>query len=224
MAASVTATDVYRTSPSDLLKVVNTLVPKDADWLQWEPEVLLGYFPKVQGTGSQAALDKIMAVQAAAAHMQFACSYSYPFCGIVSCFCNFNVPRSIKPSHVEEIFYTVGQLQKIADLIHDDDLEFVGEVPGYIAACAHYASWRVLPKPLDFAQGLLSHLSSYVPTKEELLLVGSMDLVKDMTKDEVTEVLYSMTKDAAPETSRLITDLLGCYVYDPTLVPPVISK
>jgi hypothetical protein len=218
----VIAADVYRTSPSDLLKAINGIIPTDADWLQWEPEVLLGYFSKVKGTGSQAALDKIMAVQAAAAHMQFACSYSYPFSAIISCFCNFNVPRSIKPSHVEEIFYTVGQLQKIADLIHDDDLEFVGEVPGYIAACAHYASWRVLPKSLDFAQGLLSHLCSYVPTKEELLLVGSMDLVKDMTHNEVVDVVDSMTKDT-PGNSRLITDLLGCYVYDPTLVPPVIS-
>jgi hypothetical protein len=121
-----TAQAVYSSHPVGIFQHINSLMPKEADWLAWEPEVLLGYFPNIHPEQGQVALDKIQAVQAVGAHVQLVCEYCYPLCVVTSSFCNLSVTGTVKEHHVEELFYTVDQLTKIADLLHEDELKFTG--------------------------------------------------------------------------------------------------
>jgi hypothetical protein len=57
-------------------------------------------------------------------------------------------------------------------------------------------------------------MTAEVPTEEELTLVGGLDLVRDMSKEEIGETMGSLG------ASRVVTDLVGCYVFNPTLVTP----
>lgn len=207
--------------PINLLKALDTYF-EGSDWYSWEPEVVL---TELKDEVSDQAADKVLAVKSLAANTEMAFYNHSAFENIVHAFCNnMLVVDTNQPMYVEEIMYAVPQIIQIARYVHGDlvDVEFRGEVPGYIAATAKYRGWVVLPKRLQFAQEILDSLTGieegskrYTEFKTTIALVKNLVEAMDATDvTQYTEMLGFLEEDT--EKSLIAKRILGSYLYDPT--------
>jgi len=197
------------------------------DWLAWEPEVLLSYVPEVK---FYVPRNKILAVQAVGANADLVCSDHVGFESVGNCFCNYHyLVGESQPLGIEECFYTINQVRDIISKVHNlsqEKIEFLGEIPGYIASVAKLYKHRVLPKPLSFSQDILNFL--YPNTKEnnisDLLYIAE-EIDKASLPDSLDE-LRKLLDNVDPDSTHgvFVGWLIGCYVYDPTtLLEPTVE-
>lgn len=202
---------VHSLHPIDLYRKMDEVLSKDGkDWLGWEPETVLQHL-KVPRT-AQEAVDKVLAVQAIAAHVELACESHEAFEALCNSFCNYSfIVGESQPAGIEECFYTVKQIKAIADAVHkikDGDVIFYGEIPGYIAAVAKLHSHRVLPVPLWFAQDILD----FIYPNTDIDLASYKNVAEEIDKADLS------TLDELEDTdNNFINWLIGCYRYDPTI-------
>ena len=193
------------------------------DWASWDSDTLLLTLP---GLVEDYAQDKVLAVHAVIANSNLPCTHSQAFENVTNAFChNPVIVDAAQPPDLPEMYYTVGQLEKIIRLVHDVDPQFGGEIPGYIAAVARYRRILVLPKRLAFAQDLLDSLNGITPDSrkrqefsalydDSIKLVNQLEEV-DFTEDN-TKLLDDLQKLVPPEHLFTAQQLIGCYLYDPT--------
>lgn len=135
-------------SPFDLYKQI-AAEQSAHNWIGWDLDTFMLHYPD--------ASNKLLAVKSLAFNTQKVCSDWQAFENVV---CAFNNMEQSNVLHVEEICYGVAQIKLIAHLVHPDvPLLFLSDIPNYIAACAKYYDWTVLPPALSFAQPLLETIS-----------------------------------------------------------------
>ncbi len=195
-------------------------------WLSYEPETLL---LALKREVSDQALDKLLAVQAVCANPKAVAENSDAFEKAVNAFCNnICVMDVIQPPEVEELSYAVSQVFKLYELAHKGGaaLKFSGEVPGYVAAVAHFRGWQLLPRNLAFAQEMLDHLTGMQEGsklyQEHLQIRESLtELVNNTSRKDARELLES---DEVKELENndlaaiQVKRQLGALLYDPTIV------
>lgn len=221
-----TPTDVFLAAhPEEIYRALDTVFAGEA-WLSWEPDTIL---LELKDDISDAAVDKLLAVQAVAANSNAVTRSAAAFEKTVNAFCNnICVMDVIQPPYVEEMSYAVSQIEKIIHLVHGNDvkIEYVDEVPGYVASTAHFRGWFMLPKNLAFGQEMLNGLTGLVPgTKlykehEHIVQVVS-ELVANTTRKDARELLEdrSITDLETDDTaSLLVRHILGALLFDPTVV------
>lgn len=192
-------------------------------WLEYEPETLL---LALASEVSDAAIDKLLAVQAVCANTNAVCQSAAAFEKAVNAFNNnVCVMDVLQPPEVEEMSYAVSQIEKLARVVHNKKPVFTGEVPGYVASTAHFRGWFVLPKNLSFAQETLDSLSGLSPEtklyKEHANIVDVVTrFVDGADRKDARELLsnpelLALSKDDA--SAMLVRRHIGALLYDPTL-------
>lgn len=185
--------------------------PLFLEWVTWDAETLLMQLPLVKDA---VAMDKVLAVKSCAANINVPAAKALAFEKVCTAFCNNHcVMDAYQPLFVEEVFYGVGQIRKISQIVHGRVPKFKGEVPGYIASVAKTRAVTVLPLPLAFAQDRTTFLTGRAPSGDEMGLVASIDLVDQLSlRDPKILDQLDPKKNAA---DRLSAFLIGCYVFDP---------
>lgn len=208
-------------SPYEIYKACD-IVFEGEPWIAWEPETLL---TELRKNTSEAAEDKLMAVQAFAANSQAAFKNANAFENVVNAFCNnICVVDTVQPPYVEEMVYAVRQMELIFKAVHGDDKEMVfsGTVPGYIAATAHYRGWVVLPASLSAAQPQLDFLTGLSPKsvryqENKAVLDAVSKLHGKLTKETAEKFLTDPGMARLMETDKFVQNALGAVLFDPTL-------
>lgn len=208
-------------SPEEIFLALDRLFPSEP-WMQWEPETLLH---ELEGDVSEAAKDKLLAVQAVAANSMLSLRECVAFENVVNAFNNnICVVDAPQPPFVEEMFYAVKQLAAIVHRVHGPDkkLAFTGTVPGYIAATAKYRGWTLLPKELSAGQQQLDFLTGSHPKKENAALLARVrELYSAMRHEDARAILGSnevqelLSQDDANAT--FVRQVLGLFLFDPCL-------
>lgn len=229
MANKLTDEGIIYTHPVDLFLSLDKSWASDG-WENWEAEVLLATVADPQELSSE-AIDKLLAIQSFYKMPYLAFTNAVAFEKIVHAFCNNPcVVDTLQPPHIQEITYTVKQCNNIIKNSRykeeKDNFIFMGEIPGYIAATAKYRDWIVLPKCLAFAQEALFSLKGYVsgnPRYEEhkKIIKAAVNMVShldDSTIDAngVAEVAEAVNNESS-FSSNLLLQIVGAYLYDPTL-------
>jgi hypothetical protein len=191
----------------------------DSNWLAWDTESILLTLDRDRTLITEnTAIDKIMAVKSAAFNMNVPCTHALAFEKVVLAFCNNEcVMDAVQPPFVEEIFYTVYRLKVLAKEVHGKEtkLDFRGEIPGYVAATAKHRNVLVLPKPLDFAQDLLTFLTGYAPNSDELSLI---EQVHELARENPAGLKdHETLSRLSPIDDKNVVDVLRCYLYYPYL-------
>lgn len=210
---NITDAFVVQQHPVDLYKALDAFFD-GLPWLLWDSDALFMNLPQVT---SPVATDKVMAVKACAQNMNVPCTDAVAFEKTGMAFCNnVCVMDTFQPLYTEEAVYTAMQLQAIAQVVQESEIEFSGEVPSYIATVAKHRGTPVLPKPLEFAQDLAQHLTGYAPTPDECQAVDSVHAVATQNPKELRD---PKALDRLPATQRqgrgLVTFLVGCYLFAP---------
>lgn len=207
--------------PFDVYRALDTMFGEER-WLSWEPEVLLH---ELADEVSEQARDKVLAVQAVAANGALACGKAAAFENVVHAFCNNAlVVDSLQPPTIEEVMYTIPQLEKIIKQVHSDaEVSFYGEIPRYVAAVAKYRGWVVLPTRLGFAQDALDELTGCSPESDKYQeFKGTLQLIKGLvasvaeTAITTSDEVFSLIEEDTPK-ALVIRLVLGAYLYDPTI-------
>lgn len=214
---------VLAAHPFDIYLACDHVFEEDA-WLSWDQETLL---LELRADVSEAAIDKLLAVQAVAANSNAVLESALAFEKVVNAFSNnICVMDVLQPPEVEEMCYAVAQIEKIFHAVHgEQDCVFINEVPGYVASVARFRDWTVLPKNLSFAQEALDELTGL--RKDSKLRREHADILSVITEfagntdkadaesflsDESIKVLE---KDS--EATLIVRRLVGALLYDPTL-------
>lgn len=210
--------------PEDIYRACDELF-KGQEWLAFEPETLL---LELGNDIADAAVDKLLAVQAAASATDVVCTSAAAFEKTVTAFNNgICVMDVLQPPEVEEMSYAVSQIGKIVRLAHGPDKapRYSGEVPGYVAAVARFRGWFMLPKNLSFAQEMLDVLTGMTETSKRReqcreLRDAVTELVSGMTRADARDILghddvKALEKDDM--ASQMVRRFIGALLYDPTL-------
>lgn len=208
-------------SPYEIYKACDQVFEGEA-WIAWEPETLL---MELEGNVSEAAADKLMAVQAFAANCQAALRHAVAFENVVHAFCNnICVVDTVQPPFVEEMVYAVRQMELILKAVHgsDKELVFSGTVPGYIAAAAHFRGWVALPVPLDSCQSQLDFLTGLSPKsarykENKAVLEAVSRLYGKLTPEKARELLNDPDMAKLMESDKFVQNAIGAALFDPTL-------
>lgn len=202
--------------PVEIYQALDTLFADDA-WISWEPETLL---LELKEEVPEAAVDKLLAVQALAANSELALTHSQAFENVVNAFCNnICVTDTHQPPYVEEMAYAVSQIEKIVKLVHGENTpcKFTGDVPNYVAATARFRDWFALPRILSFAQEMLNSLTG---AGKERLVLDVLAFYGEMTRQAARNILadgeLSSLTDDTPGAVH-IRRILGALLFDPTL-------
>ena len=190
---------------------------KDQPWLSWEPETIL---LQLKDEVSDLEMDKLLAVQAVAANGNAVTKSAAAFEKTVNAFCNnICVMDVIQPPEVEEMSYAVSQIEKIIRAVHGNvKIEYIDEVPGYVASVAKFRGWFALPRNLRFGQEILDSLTQAHNHKE--LVDQVTDFIKNTSRKDAREILED------PEIAKLETDdmasllvkqIIGALLFDPTI-------
>jgi hypothetical protein len=203
--------DIYKAHPVDLLTLFNKEMGA-TDWLDWEVETVLAQFNTVL---SQAAQDKVLAIQSVLNNIGLTASDAIAFEKVVHAFCNNPcIMDALQAPSIEEIFYTVKQIKKLVNA----GIEYVGEIPGYVAAVAAHHDWVLLPLPLSFAQEALYSLLYLTPGTERWK--ESEAFINEGKKIlEYLDTHYFTDYDSLENETMaalFIRRILGAYLYDPT--------
>lgn len=208
-------------SPEEIFVALDKLFVGE-QWMQWEPETLLH---ELEGDVSDAAKDKLLAVQAVAANSMLPLKECIAFENVVNAFNNnVCVVDTPQPVFVEEMFYAVKQLTAIIHRVHGEDkkITFSGTVPGYIAATAKYRGWTLLPKELEAGQQQLDFLTGTHPKKENAeLLTRVRELYANMKHADAKDILKSEEIQKLLEqedaNATFVRQVLGLFLFDPCL-------
>ena len=195
------------------------------DWLAWEPETIL---LSLKGEVSDAAVDKVLAVQAVASNSNAVVRSAAAFEKAVNAFCNnICVMDVMQPPYVEEMSYAVSQIAKIIREVHGNSVEitYIDEVPGYVASVAKFRGWFMLPKNLSFGQEMLNGLigisqnSKLYKEHRHILEVVSAFIAKTSRKDarEILESAPITELETNDTASLLVRHIVGALLFDPTL-------
>lgn len=209
--------------PVEIYAAVDAVFPGEP-WLAWEPETLLLALAE---DVSEAAQDKLLAVQAVAANPDPALRFGVALEKTINAFCNnICVMDARQPPYVEELAYGVRQIRALIRAAHGKTaFSFAGETPGYVAAAARFRDWIVLPEPLSFAQPELDRLTGLehgsALRREHARIVDSVSrLCRELTVDDAASLLRHPEVEslAANDTaSLLVKRVIGAMLYDPTL-------
>ena len=217
MRDNVDSTVVLQSPPIILYQVLDRFF-NGSTWLEWDVETLLRQLNQVQDPIAQ---DKVAAVKSCAFNFNVPCTIGLAFEKTTAAFCNNAcVPDSYQPPHMAEVFYAVNQLQQLAGVVQGQPVTFTGEVPGYIAAVAKLRKSYLLPKPLEFAQDMVTFLTGYTPDPGTMALVDNIDaLVRANGTEKLQDnsVLDNLRPDNS-EQDRSIAALIGYYLFDPTVI------
>jgi hypothetical protein len=208
---------VLQAHPVILYQLLDNFFKDSGTWLEWDVESLLMQLKLVDDPVAQ---DKVAAVKSCVFNFNMPTTKALAFEKTTVAFCNNAcVPDSYQPPFMPEVFYTVNQLQQLAKETQDTLLEFTGEVPGYIAAVAKLRKTYLLPKPLEFAQDMVTFLTGYTPDADTLQLIDNMEALAQSEggpgQFRNDTVLDSLTPDTDLQDGA-IAALIGCYLYDPT--------
>jgi hypothetical protein len=232
MSTDFTDSFILQNTPTVLYQKMDEFFTGEADatpgdssewvgWLGWDADTFLMRFKQVVNPVAQ---DKLLAVKSFVQLPKIVQTDALAFEKVVNAFNNnVCVMDTIQPVYVEEIHYAVAQLNKLhkvtelgAEKDQGGDLEFSGEVPGYIAAVAKHRNFQVLPKPLEFAQDMTTFFTGYAPSADEIVLVDNLD---EVYRETPGALLDQATLDALHTDlevgDRTIAKLIGCYVFDP---------
>jgi hypothetical protein len=219
--------DVLKWHPIDLFLKMDTEFG-DEQWLDWEVDTLLPtVYDEVFTNTDSTVLDKLMAIQAVGTNSNLVVSDAVAFENVVNAFCNNPcVIDCVQPPEIEEIFYAVKQILKIIAHVHsieESDIEFTGEVPGYVAAAAAYTGWVVLPKPLWFAQKQLLSLTHLEPGTQKYkdnaaYLKAGEAAINTLDLGDFTDLDALLGESFS---SMFIGRIVGAYLYDPTVIEGV---
>lgn len=215
-------------TPANLLKLSPTAVFKylwsapelaTQDWLAWDPHALLA---TIGASGvSELEQDKVLAAQHVGYNTAEVCSSVQAFYSVCSAFNNEHyITDGVLPLHVEEIVYAVKHICDIAGIVHNStNIEFTGEVPGYVASCAKYHGWVLLPQSLSFAQDMLDHLTGVFANPDKVehnkaVLADTVEFIKTITPSNIPVDI--LTSDTAETIMR--RKIIGATLYDPTLL------
>jgi len=202
--------------PVDIYSLLDEQFNKDGSWLPWDSETLLMQLPLVVGA---IARDKVLAVKSCAFNIKVPCTQSVGFEKTCKAFSNnVCVMDMYQPLYVEEALYGVQQIKLIGAKVHGEEetITFMGEVPAYVAAVAKTRNTMVLPKPLEFAEDILTFITGYTKNPDEIELVESLDGLKhaQLFDKGLLDKLAPMDNP----TDATIARLLGCYLFDPRQV------
>ncbi len=192
---------------------VDILSELGAEWLDWEPETIELTF---ELSGKPIHLDKLLALQTLVKNPNPVARQSFVFEKICIAFCNgFTIMDTYVRPYIEEVFYAVGQMQKIVP-----DIEFSGDVPNYLAAVAKSRDWIVLPDRLAWAQEALNGLTGLSEGsrryKDHLEALEALKrAVSALNHIEFKTLLSSKELDGME--GHVITRYIGAYLYDPTV-------
>jgi len=211
--------------PVDIYRALNSVFP-DTDWLAWEPETIL---LELKNDVSDAAVDKLLAVQAVCSNSNAVVRSAAAFEKVVNAFCNnICVMDVIQPPEVEEMSYAVSQIEKLIHLVHGEKavIEYIGEVPAYVASVARFRNWFMLPRNLQFAQDNLNSLlncrtDSKKYKEHKHILDAVSDFVMGTTRKDARELLQNavLTELETDDTSSLLVrHILGALLFDPTIL------
>lgn len=210
--------------PVEIYRAVDTMFA-DEPWLAWEPETLL---LALDEDVSEAAQDKLLAVQAVAANPLPVLRFGVALEKTVNAFCNnICVMDAHQPPYVEELVYAVKQIRALIRAVRgrNIDIQFDGETPGYVAGAAKFRDWIVLPQPLAFAQAALDSLTGLAPRtdlrREHARIIECVTrLCRTLTVPDAEKILHSpeIASLAADDSdSLLVKRVIGAMLYDPTL-------
>lgn len=222
MAANIDA--LLAAHPIEIYQACDSLFT-DQEWLSWEPETIL---LELKHEVSDASIDKLLAVQAVAANADAVLKSAAAFEKVVNAFSNnICVMDVVQPPEVEEMSYSVSQIEKIIHEVHGSGctVTYSGEVPPYVASVAQFRGWAFLPKNLSFAQERLEYLSGMqadtkIRKENQNILDVISSVVQDTTRGDARTILEdeSITALEKDDTaSLLVKRLLGALLYDPTL-------
>jgi len=190
-------------------------------WLGMDPESMLLQLDRHRTLITKTeAVDKLMAVKSAAFNINIPCRDCLAFEKIAHAFCNnICVMDAFQPLFIEEVFYTVNQLTEIAKMVDDSikHLDFRGEIPGYVASVAKHRGVRVLPKPLGFAQDILTFLNGYSPTPDELTLADNLEAMHRSGALDAKAINDNIGDTLQVNSS--VRNLIRCYLFDPLAHP-----
>lgn len=194
-------------------------------WLAYDPETIL---LSLQNDISDAAVDKLLAVQAVASNPMAVLSNSDAFEKTVNAFNNnICVMDVTQPPEVEEMSYAASQIEKIIKAVHGAKVkaQYSGDVPNYVAAVAKFRGWTILPKNLAFAQDMLDVLCGTVKdsklyAEHKNILKAVSDFVDKTSRKDAREILKDaaiteLEKDDAAQ--MIVRKFVGALLYDPTL-------
>lgn len=194
-------------------------------WLAYDPETIL---LSLQNDISDAAVDKLLAVQAVASNPMAVLSNSDAFEKTVNAFNNnICVMDVTQPPEVEEMSYAASQIEKIIKAVHGENasIQYSGDVPNYVAAVTKFRGWTILPKNLSFAQEMLDILTGAV--KDSKLYEEHKDILEAVTafvnatsRKDARDILKdaAITELEKDETAQMIVrKFVGALLYDPTL-------
>lgn len=210
------AIDWGKLSPFNIYKKLDAELP--VGWIDWEPETLLREYT----FKSQTHIDKVLAVKSACLNMDLVSNDSVAFENVVNAFCNnYVVVDAAQPPYLEEVFYTLNQLDLICKDLHNTEFGLGPQVKNYIAGVAKYRDFIVLPKELDFAQETLDYLNNYtkgnIKDSDYSEIYAVSKAIRDDLADAVIddpEALDKLSEDTP--VSIAIKKIIACYLYDPT--------
>lgn len=197
----------------------------DVDWLSWEPETLL---LELRHDVSDAAIDKLLAVQAVAANANAVVRSAAAFEKVVNAFNNnICIVDVVQPPEVEEMSYAVSQIEKIIRAVHGDTakIEYADEIPAYVASVAKFRGWFMLPRNLSFGQGVLNELlgvneNSKLYAEHKNILDTVSNFINSTSRKNAREIMQeaSITELETNDTaSLLVKHIIGALLFDPTL-------
>lgn len=211
-------------NPVDIFKLLDSEFGGEP-WIGWEPDTIEIQLPDDLG---DLGIDKILAVHATAHNLRNVSEIALGFENVVTAFSNQQMlADAMQPPNIEEIFYAVRQIKKIAALTQENDsfqqFKFRGQVPGYVAATARYHNWIILPAPLNFAQATLDFLNGlkYRRSMDQKLekacaalekLADDIDAMGDIGKG-AAKMLDVIDQDEYEYRNAAM--LIGCYLYKP---------
>lgn len=162
-------TELFNTCAYDLFKELDNLDTPEVEWLEWDPDALILYLEKHGNyIENPIAKDKLLAVKSFAYRRDIGTMDAKAFEKLVHAFNNNAIVVDvIQEPEIEEVYYAVKEMHKLSEALNKyqgatkvDSLEFIGEIPGYVASVAVRSGLRVLPKLLSFAQEMLDFLGS----------------------------------------------------------------
>jgi hypothetical protein len=215
---------VYHTSPATLYRNLDAMLTKEHSkrWLEWEPEVLLSTVPEVK---YYVPRNKLLAIQAVGANADLVCSDHIGFESVGNCFCNYHyLVGESQPIGIEECLYTTNHVKQIISDVHKldtDKINFLGEIPGYIASVAKLYKHRVLPVPLNFGQDILDFL--YPNNKQDAHFEEMKHIAAEIDKTAIPNDFGNLGKildviDPGSTNGAFVNWLIGCYLYNPTTI------
>lgn len=196
-------------------------------WLEWEPDTLLIQLPQL---ADPIAKDKVLAVHTVCYNFPAITQDWFAFEKVINAFCNNPcVADVVQVPSIEEVFYTITQLQLLNKIIsncaYTKDITFSNQVYGFIASVAFVEEWLVLPsifrvttqESLNSLNGIYTGNKKYQHLLPLLSKVQTVCAQLDTLKLEKDDLLKELTRLEAIDTYEFthIKRIIGCFMYTP---------